>query len=109
MKRVIMVLASAALVAAAMPGYASDAHPEKAQAQQSYAAKGEVIELELAAGKVKLKHQAVPALGWPGMTMFFAVADKSQLGRLRVGDRVDFRFVMTHDRGPLITRIEAAK
>ena len=108
MKRVMIALTCAALVAAAMPSYASDAHPEKAQAQQSYAAKGEVIALELAAGRVKLKHQAVPALGWPGMTMFFAVADKSQLARLKGGDRVDFRFVMTHG-GPLITRIEAAK
>ncbi|HUW37818.1 MAG TPA: copper-binding protein [Rhodocyclaceae bacterium] len=108
MKRVTIALTCAALVAAAMPAHAGDAHPEKAQAQKSYAVKGEVIALDKVAGRVKLRHQAVPELGWPGMTMFFAVADKSQLGRLKGGDRVDFRFVMTHD-GPLITRIEAAK
>ncbi|OIQ91407.1 cation efflux system protein CusF precursor [mine drainage metagenome] len=109
MKRLMIVLTCAALVAAAMPSYAGDAHSAKTEAQQSYAVKGEVVELDQAVGKVKLKHQAVPELGWPGMTMFFPVADKAQLARLKVGDRVAFRFVMTHDGGPLITRIESAK
>ena len=109
MKRLMMIaLASAAFGAAAMPVYANDAHHAKTEAQKSYAVKGEVIALDQAAGKVKLKHQAVPELGWPGMTMFFPVADKAQLARLKVGDRVDFRFVQAAD-GPLITQIKPVK
>ena len=109
MKRLMMIaLTFAAFGAATMPSYAGDAHSAKTEAQKSYAVKGEVIALDQAAGKVKLKHQAVPALGWPGMTMFFAVADKSQLARLKVGDRVDFRFVQAAD-GPLITQIKPVK
>ena len=108
MKRLMIALTFAAFGAATMPSYAGDAHSAKTEAQKSYAAKGEVIELDQAAGKVKLKHQAVPALGWPGMTMFFPVADKAQLARLKVGDRVAFRFVQAAD-GPLITQIESTK
>ena len=109
MKRPMMiVLTCATLVGAAMPAHAGDVHPAKTEAQKRYAAKGEVIALELVAGKVELRHQAVPELGWSGMTMFFPVADKAQLARLKVGDRVAFRFVMTGDGGPLITRIESA-
>lgn len=109
MKRLMMIaLAGAAFGAAAMPVSASDAHHPKAEAQKSYAVKGEVLAVDQAAGKVKLKHQAVPELGWPGMTMFFPVADKAQLDRLKVGDRVEFRFVQATD-GPLITQIKPVK
>ena len=109
MKRLKMIaLASAIFGAAAMPVHASDAHHATAEAQKSYAVKGEVIALDMAASKVELKHQAVPELGWPAMTMFFPVADKAQLARLKVGDRVDFRFVQANG-GPLITKIKSAK
>ena len=109
MKRLMMIaLASAVFGTTAMPVYADDAHHAAAEARKSYAVKGEVIALDMAASKVELKHQAVQELGWPAMTMFFPVADKSQLARLKVGDRVDCRFVQTAD-GPLITRIRAAK
>ena len=108
MKRLMIALTCAALVASAMPSYAGDARPARTEAQKSYAVKGEVIALDQAAGKVKLKHQAVPELGWPGMTMVFPVADKAQLARLKIGDRVDFRFVQAAD-GPLITQIKPVK
>ncbi len=109
MKRLTMIaLASAVFGAAALPVHANDAHHPKAGAQKSYAVKGEVLVLDKAAGKVELKHEAVPELGWPGMTMFFPVADKSQLDRLKVGDQVDFQFVQA-DCGPLIIQIKPVK
>ena len=109
MKRLMMIaLASAVFGAAGLPVYANDAHHPKAEAQKSYGVKGEVLVLDKAAGKVELKHEAVPELGWPGMTMFFPVADKSQLDGLKVGDQVDFQFVQA-DGGPLIIRIKPVK
>ncbi|EEF26073.1 conserved hypothetical protein [Ricinus communis] len=75
------------LMNSAIPVYANDAHHPKADVQKSYAAKGEVVVVDKAAGKVKLKHEAIPELDWPAMTMFFAVADKSQLESLAVGDQ----------------------
>jgi Cu(I)/Ag(I) efflux system protein CusF len=89
--------------------YANDAHHPKAEVQKSYAVKGEVIVLDKDAGKVKLKHEAIPELDWPAMTMFFSVADKSQLDNLVVGDQVEFQLVKSSDGVPVITQIKSIK
>lgn len=94
---------------AAMPAYAVDAHPPKAEAQKSYAAKGEVVAVDKMAGKVTLKHEAVAELKWPAMTMFFTVADKAQLNAVDVGTRVEFQFVKVNGGAPLITQIKPVK
>lgn len=99
----------AAFAMAAVPGHAEDARHPKSEAQKSYAAKGEVVAVDKVAGKVKLKHEAIPALEWPAMTMFFAVADKAQLDTLEVGARVEFQFVKVSGSAPLITEIKPAK
>lgn len=110
MKRFLMItFACAAFGVAAMPVYANDAHHPKAEVQKGYAVKGEVVAADKAAGKVKLKHEAVPELDWPAMTMFFAVADKSQLDAVKVGDQVEFQFVKANGGGPLITQIKSVK
>lgn len=44
------------------PIFANDAHHPKAEAQKSYAVKGEVVDMDKAAGEVKLKHEAIPEL-----------------------------------------------
>lgn len=109
MKRFLMVVAAlAAFSITTLPVQANDAHHPKAEAQKSYAVKGEVVAMDKAAGKVKLKHEAVPELDWPAMTMLFQVADKAQLDTLKAGDQVNFEFVKS-DNGPLITRIKVAK
>lgn len=109
MQRFLMVVAAiAAFSITTLPVQADDSHHPKAEAQKSYAVKGEVVAVDKVGGKVKLKHEAVPQLGWPAMTMFFPVADKAQLDALKAGDQVDFVFVQ-NDNGPLITRIRVAK
>jgi len=109
MKRFLMVIAAmAAFSITTQPVLADDSHHPKAEAQKSYAVKGEVVVVDKTAGKVKLKHEAVPELDWPAMTMFFPVADKAQLDTLEVGDQVNFEFVK-NSNGPLITQIKAAK
>lgn len=110
MRKILMVaLALAAFGITAVPGYAYDAQRSQAKAQKSYAAKGEVVAVDKATGKVKLRHEAIPELEWPTMTMFFAVADKPQLDAVKVGDRVEFRFVKDKGGAPLITQIKAVK
>lgn len=94
---------------AAMPTHAVDTHPPKAEAQKSYAAKGEVVAVDKMAGKVTLKHEAIAELKWPAMTMFFAVADKAQLNALDVGARVEFQFTKANGGAPLITQIKPVK
>ena len=41
-------------------------------------------------GKVKISHEAIPALGWPSMTMYFRVKDKAVLEGVATGDKVRF-------------------
>lgn len=98
-----------ALGIAATPIYADDAHHPKAGAQKSYTVKGEVVAIDQTAGKAKLKHEAVPELDWPAMTMFFKVADQSQLDAVKIGDQVEFEFTKANGGAPLITQIKSVK
>lgn len=107
-KFLISLVASALLGIAFTPVYADDTHHPKAEIQKSYTVQGEVVAVDRSAAKVKLKHEAVPELDWPAMTMIFPVENKSQLDALKVGDQVGFEFVRTNSGSPLITRIKAA-
>ena len=98
----------AVLSIAAVPIYANDAHHQAADSQKSYSTKGEVVAVDSALSKIKLKHDAVPELKWPGMTMFFNVADKALLDTVKIGDQVEFKFVKVDGGGPLITKIKPA-
>ena len=51
---------------------------------------GEVRKVDKSAGKITLKHDAIPNLEMPGMTMVFRVKDPSVLDRLREGDKIKF-------------------
>ena len=105
----VITLAGIVLGVTTTPIYAKDTSQPKAVVQKSYVVKGEVVAIDKAAGKVKLKHEAVPELDWPAMTMFFAVANKSQLDALSIGTQVKFEFVKTNDGAALITQIRAVK
>lgn len=108
-KILISLVALAVLGIAAAPVSANDAHQPKAEAQKSYVVKGEVVAIDKPASKVKLKHEAVPELDWPAMTMFFPVVEKSQLDTLNVGDQVEFEFVKANGGAPQITQIKPLK
>jgi len=109
MKKLLIGMFVAVLSIAAAPICANDAHHQTADNQKSYSAKGEVVAVDSALSKVKLKHDAVPELKWPGMTMFFNVADKSLLDTVKTGDQVEFEFVKVDGGGPLITKIKPLK
>jgi Cu(I)/Ag(I) efflux system periplasmic protein CusF len=44
-------------------------------------------------GKVTIKHDPVPSLKWPGMTMAFVVRDKALADKLKPGQKIEFQFV----------------
>jgi len=44
-------------------------------------------------GKVTIKHDPVPSLKWPGMTMVFTVKDKALADKLKQGAKIEFQFV----------------
>jgi Cu(I)/Ag(I) efflux system protein CusF len=109
MKRLLMTVLVCTAFGAGIPVYAYDVHHAEAETQKSYVVKGKVITVDKNAGKVKLKHEAVPELNWPTMTMFFSVADKSQLDALNVGDQVEFQTMKNKSDAPLITQIKVMK
>lgn len=71
---------------------ASGSHNAEHAADQTFTAKGTIVSIDKAAKKIVIKHSPVPALGWPEMTMGFAVADPSLLGEVKPGDAVRFDF-----------------
>ena len=51
---------------------------------------GEVRKVDAAAGKVTIKHGAMPKFDMPPMTMVYRVKDKAMLEHLKAGDKVKF-------------------
>ncbi len=58
--------------------------------QQAHKARGTIVGLDVAAGRVELEHEPIAALQWPAMTMEFVAEDRRQLAGLRAGDAVEF-------------------
>ena len=70
-----------------------------AKANPADMSEGEVRKIDVAAGKVTLKHGPLKNLDMPGMTMAFRVKDPALLAKLKVGDKV--RFVAANPGGVL--------
>jgi Cu(I)/Ag(I) efflux system protein CusF len=66
---------------------------------------GVVQQIRLEQGKVKIDHEAIPALGWPSMSMYFRVKDKAVLKGIATGDKVQFE-LEKGAAGLEITRME---
>ncbi len=54
---------------------------------------GVVKKVDVAKGSVTISHGAIKSIGWPAMTMTFAVKEKGLLSRLAEGQKVEFDFV----------------
>ncbi|HPO19254.1 MAG TPA: copper-binding protein [Rubrivivax sp.] len=92
-----MTLIAACLVLLTPLGASADeAHdrpPAAATAGDAEMTDGEVRKIDLAAGKLTLKHAEIKNLDMPAMTMVFAVRDKAMLDKLKPGDKVRFKAV----------------
>ena len=96
MKALMKKLVAAALVVAfAFFAWRSLPSPEQAQspdaAQATVRGSGVVQDVDLQAGTVTLRHGPLPALNMMAMTMSYAVKDRSQIGDLKVDQRVEFQ------------------
>ena len=66
---------------------------------------GEIRKVDIAAGKLTIRHAPLTELDMPAMTMVFRVADPKMLDEVKPGDKV--RFVATRDGGAFtVTRLE---
>ena len=71
---------------------------------QTYRTTGVVKKLDKERRRVTIAHQPVEALGWPAMTMTFAVEDRKLLGKLRPGEKIGFEFIK-RGNGYLLTGV----
>jgi Cu(I)/Ag(I) efflux system protein CusF len=69
-----------------------DGKTGKGAAGVTHQADGVVKSVDTAKGIVTLAHKPVKTLGWPAMSMGFAVKDKSMLDKLPVGKNVHVGF-----------------
>ena len=58
----------------------------------------EVRKIDLDKGQIVLRHQDIPNLAMPAMTMSFDVADMKLLGGIKDGDKVTFRAEMVNGK-----------
>ena len=103
MKRLLIAaIAASAFGLVAIPSHAGDSHESHhagTKAVKSYAANGEVVSIDQATGKIKLKHDAIPELGWSAMTMDFPVTQNGLLDGVSVGDKVSFEIAKDQASG----------
>lgn len=69
-------------------------HAEMAVQQPVINATGVIKQIDLANKKITIDHQAIPALGWPAMTMRFTFTTQNDsINALKVGSPVNFSFI----------------
>lgn len=76
-----------AAFAAQAPDAAPAAHPPTGRSAKGV---GVVTEINASESVVTLKHEPIPALGWPTMTMPFHLASPDLLKGLKVGQKIAF-------------------
>lgn len=115
MKAIHTLVAAAALGVAISAGAQqattdhSSHHPASAGAAATAPqSEGEVRKVDLAQGKLTLRHGPLANLDMPAMTMVFTAADKKLLEGLKAGDKVKFT-ADKKDGVYVVTAIEAAK
>ncbi|HEY3949783.1 copper-binding protein [Phenylobacterium sp.] len=99
----IAPLVAAPALASAQPssapaGDATTRPPRNAQGT------GVVTAVDPAGGTVTLKHDPIPALGWPSMTMDFKAAP-ALIAKLKVGEKIAFDV----NEGHIVPEITAAR
>lgn len=86
MQRRTLIIATAL----ALPFAGTAALAQTAAASSLPTVEAEVRKVDARAGKITLKHGAIPNLDMPPMTMVFQLSDPAQLGALKAGDKVRF-------------------
>jgi Cu/Ag efflux protein CusF len=85
-----------------MPHHQMAAEPAKQQGT------GILKAVNAQAGKVQIAHEPIAELGWPAMTMWFALREPLP-GNVKAGDGVRFEMEQTRSKAWAITRIERGR
>jgi Cu/Ag efflux protein CusF len=100
--RKIAIALAAALLLGTAPDLMAGKHVENIP---TYTATGIIKKVEPNAARVTLHHDPIAVLGWPSMTMPFAVKDRKVLAAVKPEQRVEFDFVQAPSGAPIITAI----
>lgn len=66
--------------------------------QQLISADGVIKDIDLKNKKITIEHKAIPAIGWPAMTMRFTfITQDSSISNLKPGDHVNFTFIQQNN------------
>jgi Cu(I)/Ag(I) efflux system protein CusF len=90
---VVVTLAQAAATRASKSSNMAMGNNAKSATTAEHHGSGKVKSVDAAAGKVTLDHGPIKSIGWPAMTMGFAVKDPKQLEGLKPGRTVNFTLV----------------
>jgi len=82
--------ATTEMPASAMAGMADMSDMAMDTAAKTGKGVGEITAIDTAAGTVTIKHDAIPAVDWPAMTMAFKANPASLLTGLKVGEKIAF-------------------
>jgi len=85
-----MVMISASAYAAGGASEASEVQANASVDAQAAMSHGEVKKVDVAAGKLTIKHGPLDNLGMDAMTMVFKVKDPAMLSQVKPGDTIDF-------------------
>jgi len=82
------------IIIAAMFAVAAIASPVTSMADEELPkVMGEVKKVKAKSGKITIKHEAIPNLDMPGMSMVFRIADGVDITPYKKGDAVEFTVV----------------
>lgn len=70
--------------------------------------KGEVKKVKPDSGKITIKHEEIPNLDMPGMTMVFRTEEDADISRFKKGDQVQFT-VIEKDGKYFIVNIDSSE
>lgn len=103
---VLLSFAGAGLAQQGHGSHRMDEPAKKTQAaEQTHRAAGVVKSVNADKGTVTIAHEPVESLKWPAMTMAFKPKDRTLLGNLKPGQKVEFNFVKQgHDYVIIATR-----
>jgi Cu(I)/Ag(I) efflux system membrane fusion protein len=85
---------------------AAPTEPKKTPATIGHQAQG-ILEAINADGTVSITHEPIKSLGWPGMTMDFALTNPSLLAGIKPGSKITFELVERKPDEWVITKLKA--
>jgi Cu(I)/Ag(I) efflux system membrane fusion protein len=85
---------------------AAPTEPKKTPATIGHQAQG-ILEAINADGTVSITHEPIKSLGWPGMTMDFALTNSSLLAGIKPGSKITFELVERKPDEWVIAKLKA--